>query len=137
MITHYDLTDIEFENRFNNCTLNPSLFTHEAHLRLAWINIDMYGIDIASINIQKQLEQFVAAVGAQDKYNKTLTLAALKTVNHFKLKSKSKTFKEFINEFPRLKTSFRELITSHYSFDIYNSALTKKEFLQPDLLPYD
>ena len=40
-------------------------------------------------------------------------------------------------EFPRLKNNFRELISSHYGFDIYNSEKAKMKYLEPDLLPFD
>ena len=46
------------EQDFIECKLNPSDFSHEAHLRLAWINIDRYGIEQAEKNIQNQLRKF-------------------------------------------------------------------------------
>jgi hypothetical protein len=108
-----------------------------AHLRLAWINIVRYGIEKAEENIQSQLQKFVAHVGAKEKYNTTLTIAATKAVYHFKLKSKSDNFKGFIAEFPRLKTNFKDLMASHYGFDIYHSEKAKTAFLEPDILPFD
>ncbi|HNP66977.1 MAG TPA: hypothetical protein PKH16_03645 [Aequorivita sp.] len=137
MEKHFELSDSDFENKFINCELNPSDFTHEAHLRLAWINIKKYGIKQAEKNIQIGLKNFVEFVGAKDKYNVTLTLAAIKAVYHFMLKSKSDNFKNFITEFPRLKNNFKDLMSCHYGFDIYNSDKAKTEFLEPDLVPFD
>lgn len=137
MEKHFELSDSDFENKFINCELNPSDFTHEAHLRLAWINIKKYGIKQAEKNIQIGLKNFVEFVGAKDKYNVTLTLAAIKAVYHFMLKSKSDNFKNFITEFPRLKNNFKDLMSCHYGFDIYNSDKAKTEFLEPDLIPFD
>jgi len=137
MENHFDLSDSDFEKKFISCGLNPSDFTHEAHLRLAWININKYGIKQAEINIQNQLQIFVEFVGAKDKYNMTLTLAAIKAVYHFILKSNSDNFKDFITEFPRLKYNFKELMDCHYGFDIYNSEKAKTQFLEADLVPFD
>jgi len=137
MENHFELTDCDFEKKFIRCELNPSNFTHEAHLRLAWINIKKYGIKQAEKNIQNQLQKFVEFVGAKDKYNMTLTLAAIKAVYHFILKSNADNFKDFIAEFPRLKYNFKELMDCHYGFDIYNSEKAKTEFLEPDLVPFD
>ena len=137
MEKHFELSDSDFENNFINCELNPSDFTHEAHLRLAWISIKKYGIKQAEKNIQSGLQNFVELVGAKDKYNVTLTLAAIKAVYHFMLKSKSDNFKNFITEFPRLKNNFKDLMSCHYGFDIYNSDKAKTEFLEPDLVPFD
>ena len=134
---HFELSDSEFEKQFINCELNPEIFTHEAHLRLAWIHIKKYGIVEAETNIQCQLREYVKSVGSENKYNTTLTLAAVKAVYHFILKSDSNSFQEFMIEFPRLKNNFRELMSCHYGFDIYNSEKAKMNFLEPDLLPFD
>tara|TARA_B100001146_G_C15864072_1_gene298975 strand:- start:61 stop:474 length:414 start_codon:yes stop_codon:yes gene_type:complete len=137
MEKHFKLTDSDFEKKIISCEFNPSDFTHEAHLRLAWINIKKYGINQAEINIQSELRNFVEFVGDKDKYNMTLTMAAIRAVYHFMLKSKADNFKGFIMEFPRLKNNFRDLMSYHYGFDIYNSERAKVEFLQPDLIPFD
>jgi len=137
MEKHFELSDSEFEQKFIKCELNPSDFTHEAHLRLAWININKYGIKQAEKNVQCGLQNFVEFVGAKNKYNMTLTLAATKAVYHFMQKSKSDNFKDFIVEFPRLKNNFKDLMACHYGFDIYNSNKAKTEFLEPDIVPFD
>ncbi len=134
--THF-LGDGEFEKQFASGTFNPSLFNHEAHLRLAWIHIEKYGIETAIENICNQLVVFVSALGVKDKYNKTLTIAAVRAVYHFKLQSRSKNFQDFILEFPQLKYNFKALIGFHYSNDIFNSHHAKSEYLEPDLLSFD
>jgi hypothetical protein len=106
-------------------------------LRLAWIHIKKYGVDRAIENICNQLVMFTKSIGAIDKYNKTLTVAAIKAVNHFIMQSNSKTFQEFVLEFPRLKYDFKALMDAHYLIDIYNSEKAKSEYIEPDLLPFD
>lgn len=71
MENHFDLSDSDFEKKFSSYQLNPAHFTHEAHLRLAWIHINKYGIGQAKKNIQYQLQKFVEFVGAkgQIQYN--------------------------------------------------------------------
>ena len=137
MEAHFKLSDQEFEEQFISCKLKSSDFTHLAHLRLAWITLKKHSIVQAELNIQKHLKNFVKFVGAKEKYNKTLTVAATRIVYHFMLKSNSSNFQDFINEFPRLKTKFKTLIDTHYSFDIYNSQRAKTEFLFPDLVPFE
>jgi len=136
MKDHYQFTDEEFESQFSNCTLDSSIFNHEAHIRLAWIHINKYGIEQALINLDSQLYSYVCSLGAEDKYNKTVTIAAVKAVYHFMQKSNSNNFKDFILEHPRLKTNFKELLDKHYSIDIFNSDIAKSSFLEPNLLPF-
>jgi len=137
MEKHFELSDSEFEQQFIICELNPEIFTHEAHLRLTWINIKKYGIEKTETNIPRQLREYIKSVGAENKYNTTLTFAAIKAVYHFMLKSDSSSFQEFMIEFPRLKNNFTELMSCHYGFDIYNSEKAKMKFMEPDLLPFD
>jgi hypothetical protein len=133
---HYLLSDDTFEQQFKVGIFSQT-FTHEAHLRLAWIYIKKYGVDVACENICEQLFQFAKSKGKEEKFNKTVSVAAVKAVYHFSKRSKFDNFRELIKEFPRLKYKFKSLLDSHYSFDIYNAELPKKEFLEPDLHPFD
>ena len=137
MNTHYQFNDIELEKQFENCTLDPSLLSHEAHIRLAWIHIRKYGIDKAAQNIIRQIEKFANTVGAPEKFNKTVTIAAMKAVYHFMQVSEYTNYLDFISAFPRLKYDFKELLGLHYSIDIYNMPVAKTEFIEPDLLPFE
>ena len=136
MESHFELSDALFEQQFENCTLNPAVFNHEAHLRLAWIHVRKYGVGPAIENICRQLTAYVDALGARDKFNKTLTVAAVRAVHHFISKSDADNFRDFIQQFPRLRNNFRELIAFHYQTDIFNSEAAKKEYMEPDLAPF-
>lgn len=133
---HYQLTDTAFEQQFAACTLDAALFNHEAHLRLAWIHLKNYGLEQAIENICSQLVAYTRSLGAESKYNKTLTVAAVKAVHHFMQRSVSNDFAGLIDEFPRLKFNFKQLMAAHYTTDIFSSELAKKEYLEPDLLPF-
>lgn len=137
MENHYELNDNEFEVAFASTSFPAEIFSHEAHLRLAWIHINKYGLDDALKNIRKQLLDFVTLIGAVDKYNQTVTTAAVRAVYHFMLKSNTNSFQEFILENPRLKTQFKDLLFSHYKTDIFSSEKAKQEYLEPELLPFD
>lgn len=136
MEQHFILTDTEFEKQFADSTLDPSLFSHEAHLRFAWIHISKYGETKAIENIKNQLQNFVRHLGVTDKYNETLTVAAIKVVKHFMQKKPLPDFYNFITTYPRLKTNFKNIIEQHYGFDIFNSTKAKEKYLEPDLLEF-
>jgi len=136
MEQHFILSDIEFEEQFENALLEPTIFTHEAHLRLAWIHILKYSETKAIENITEQLQNYVRHLGVADKYNETLTVAAIKAVKHFMQKQSLETFYDFIKTYPRLKTNFKDIIEQHYGFDIFNSTNAKEKYLEPDLLEF-
>ena len=125
---HFALTDAEFEQQFLSCQLAAQDFTHLAHVRLAHLRIHRDGIEIAKRTIPVHLKAYCDAMGATDKFNLTLTIAAIKAVYHFVLKSEALDFKGFIAEYPQLINNFRSLINGHYGFDVINSLEAKTRF---------
>lgn len=111
-------------------------FDHQAHIRLAWILIAQNGIEEAIKKVSELLREYVIALGAQDKYHHTLTVAAVKTVYHFYQKSTTTSFQSFIAEYPQLLSDFRALLDFHYSKDILFSEVAKEIYLAPDLAPF-
>ncbi len=136
MKTHFSLSDSEFLRHFHTGILEPSLFTHEAHLRLTWLYIKNFEIDVATNHLQTDLKKYVHHIGAGEKYNETLSVAAVKAVYHFFLKSEAKTFPDFIEEFPRLKNNFKGPLLQHYSIELMTSSRAKSQYLEPNLLPF-
>ena len=137
MEKHFQLSDLDFEREFSNCTLDPSVFSHQAHLRLTWIHITKYGVETAIVNIKNQIKKYVSAVGAEDKYNETVTIAAVRAVDHFIRRSETTDFRNFIQENIALQDDFKGLLLSHYSTNIFDSEIAKKEFIEPELAPFD
>lgn len=133
---HWSYNDHQFEDLFERYQLKPGLFTHEAHIRLAYIHINKYGLAQAEKNMCDQIQGFAKSLGGGDKYNETVTVAAVKTVDHFMKKSKSSSVKDFINEFPRLITQFKGLLEQHYGFNVFSDPKAKKEYIEPDLQPF-
>ena len=133
MKTHWDYSDDDFLHQFADCTFPAELFSHEAHLRYAWIHLHRSGEEEAVNIVSDSILKYVSHIGARDKYHMTLTVAAVKVVHHFSQKSDSVDFKGFTKEFPQLKSNFKELVQSHYSFDVFQSERAKREYLEPDL----
>jgi N-formylglutamate deformylase len=124
---HINLSDSEFLTQFENCRLPASSFSHEAHIRLAWLMLKKHGLDEAIRKVSTQIEAYVTHLGATDKYHKTLTVAAVLIVNHFVELSSTSNFNDFITENPRLLTEFKKLVLSHYSVEIFNSDSARLE----------
>ena len=136
MEKHWKLSEEEFEEKFSTCSFRPLWFTHEAHLRLAWMYVNKYGKEIAFEKYSEQLQAFANKYNAKGKYNATVTYASIQIMSRFIEKSEAYDFQDFINEFPELKSKFKGLLTTHYSSDIFTSKEAKKHILQPDLVPF-
>lgn len=133
---HFKYSDAEFLKHFSDFTLQPALFTHEAHLRLAWLYINLYGTEKAAVLISTQIKAFDRKFGDGSKFNKTVTIASVYIVNHFMERSLYNDFKILLEEFPQLKTNFTGLIRSHYKINIFTEKRAKKEYVEPDLLSF-
>lgn len=136
MQAHFKLDDTTFEQQFDNAVLPDALFTHEAHLRLAWIQLERFEIEEAAIRVCEQIQKYASSLGAATKFHKTLSTAAVHVVAHFKQKSQSISFQEVLQEFPRLNEGFKELLLSHYSQDVLFSTEARTHYLEPDLIPF-
>ncbi|MEQ8472160.1 MAG: hypothetical protein RIC35_13295 [Marinoscillum sp.] len=133
---HTELSDSNFLLLFENGDLEPALFNHEAHLRLAYLRIKEVGLQEAIIKVTSQIQNYVTKLGAQSKYNHTLTIAAIKAVNHFIVRSGDASFTELLEQFPKLQNDFKGLMETHYSTDILQSTKAKVSYMKPDLLPF-
>ena len=83
-----------------------------------------------------QIKQFAEYYGATEKFNKTVTIAAVKAMNHFMGKATSDGFYDMMKEFPRLSANFKDILRQHYSFNVFSNPRAKKDFILPDLLSF-
>ena len=136
MEKHWKLSNDEFEEQFSTCNFRPLWFTHEAHLRLAWIYIIKYGKKLAFEKYRRQLQDFADKYNAEGKYNATVTFASIEIISNYIQNSDAYDFQDFIKEFPQLKTNFKGVLQTHYSGDIFTTKEAKQQILQPDLIPF-
>lgn len=136
-MAHTLLNDADFMRQIEHCSLPSNLFTHQAHLRFAWLHLRSSGLHRAIPLVNAQLLAYVNSLGANHKYNQTLTTAAVLAVHHFMKKSQTDRFDSFIQQFPQLSHSLRELMNRHYSVDIWESPLAKNSYLASDRLPFE
>jgi len=118
MITTNTLNDNELLKKVENCTLSAELFNHETQLRLSWILINKYGLEIATLKNCKIKEQFYIKALNSNKFNLPLTKAYTEILHYFMQKSATKNFEKLLREFPRLKHDFKKLVKTHYGIDI-------------------
>lgn len=118
MTTPKELSDNELLEQIENCTLSPELFTHEIMLRLAWILIQKHGLEVAIVKNATIKERYFKIALKSDKFNKTLTRAYVEILSYFMTKSKTTNFDKLLREFPRLRHDFKNLVKTHYGYNI-------------------
>jgi len=138
MEAHFKLSDLQFTTQFAQGTLPGAWFTHTAHLRLAWVYINQYGMNQAMQKVGVEIRSFATQHGDPEKYHHTLTLASVQVIYHFMKKDVTNTsFQQLIDRFPVLTTSFKSLIMSHYSPEVIFNDQAKSHYVPPNLLAFD
>lgn len=129
MIISTQMSDNELLEKIKDCTLDPNLFTHETQLRLSWILINKYGLDEAITKNCELKEQFYIKALNSNKFNLPLSKAYTEILYFFMNKSSTKNFDKLLREFPRLKYNFKNLVKTHYGYNILKEH--RKEEIKP------
>mgnify|MGYP000377372046 FL=1 len=133
MQAHYQLTDSELAVQFEQLTLNPSWFTHEAHIRLAWHYVRTFKARIAAQKLCEQIQMFDRAMGKGTKYHKTVTVALAHIIAEKQEKQLATDFRTFIQNNTDLLTDYRNLLAQHYSYDLFQDKKSKMIYVSPDV----
>lgn len=118
MTKQINLTDEQLLEKIEDCSLDTSYFTHETLLRLSWILINKYGLNTAIEKNREIKENYYINALKSDKFNTTLTKAYTEILHHFMEKTSTNNFDKLLREFPRLKYNFKNLVKTHYGYNI-------------------
>jgi len=69
------MTDNQLIEQFENLTLDPEIFHHSEHVRLAWIYLNEYPVLTALSKFCEGLKRFAGFHGKPDRYHETITWA--------------------------------------------------------------
>ena len=127
------LNDQQFIAEFEACTLDPKCFSHVGHLRLGWLYLDAYPLEVAVQKVTTGIAKYASALGVTDKFQYTLTQAALMIIYARKQQGSSQDFNGFLEQNPDLVNDMMGVLLRHYSADVLSSALAKSQFVAPDL----
>ena len=133
MEKHWRFSDEVYEKKFKEIKFPPLYFSHEAHLRLAYIHLKKYGLDQSIENMCKQIYDFAIKYGATMKFNATVTYASLQIMYHYMQEGKSDDFSDLMKEFPKLLEDFKGEIQKYYSWDVFRSLEAKATIHEPDI----
>ena len=133
---HYRFSDEVYEQKFREIKFPPLYFSHEAHLRLAYIHLKKYGLEQSVKNMCSQIYDFAIKYGATMKFNATVTYASLQIMNHYMAEAECGSFPDLMKEFPHLLIDFKAEIQKYYSWDVFRSQEAKAQIHEPDLRPF-
>ncbi|AKQ63713.1 hypothetical protein A176_000625 [Myxococcus hansupus] len=127
-------TDRRFRLAFEACTIVPADFSHEAHVRLAYVYLSEHGTEESIARMRTALQRFLVHHGIPaTKFHETLTRAWVLAVEYFMGKAPSGSSKDFIEKNSELLDS--GIMLTHYSAQVLFSADARGAYVEPDLEP--
>ena len=126
--------DRDFKLAFEACTVTPSRFNHEAHVRLAYIYLVEYDVESAVQRMRDGLLNFLQHHGIPlSKFHETLTRAWVLAVRHFMNRSTSSSSTDFIARNQKVLDS--RIMLTHYSARVLFSSDARAFFVETYLDP--
>lgn len=140
--------------RFKKQQIEPSEFNHVAHLKVAWDYIHEFSLVEARERFHQDIIKLTKALGAEEKYHRTLTdffldyLYQVKWYFNFKGSSSdsvsssssssiSKPWALVEQKCDLLIHDAKKLVSYYYSDKLMNSEEARKNYVDADILPLD
>ncbi|TFF34506.1 hypothetical protein [Mucilaginibacter psychrotolerans] len=131
---HAELNDQEFIRQIENVTINPELFTHEAHIRMAWLYLNNHDSDTALQHICAAIKGIDTKYAGGTKYHHTISEVFARSIAMLMQQKPANTWQEFILANPGLGIS-KKFLAAYYSDEILYSDEAKTQFMPPDKKP--
>lgn len=96
------MTDAEFLQQIEGCTLPKEAFTHRNHVRLAWLYLNDRQAGDADARIAATIQRYATSIGAARKYDHELTVKWMRRVECAMAATPAESFEAFIAERPEL-----------------------------------
>lgn len=135
LLDPHELTEGRLVDGFENCTLDPALFDHESHVRVAWAYLQELTLSQAIERFSVGLKRFAAAAGSPKKYHETMSwFYVIKISERYESGAKA-DWPAFRAANPDLFAHKGGLLFDYYSKDLLTSKLARCHFVLPDRAP--
>jgi hypothetical protein len=129
------MTDEEFLTAFERCTLPRVLWTHAAHVRMAWLYLGRLPVGDALDRVRDGIRRYNAA-NHSDGYHETITVACVALVRaRMATAGAGEDFDGFRARNPDLFDRTIALLHRHYDPATLSSAVARHRFVAADREP--
>lgn len=128
--------DRDFLEAFETTALAKACWSHEAHVRMAWLVLEREGsYPRAEACIRAAIQRFNASVGSGG-YHETTTVAFTRLVHHRKQQGlEGETFEAFRDRHPDLFVRSPSVLSPFYAPEDLRSEPSKVAFVEPSRRP--
>jgi hypothetical protein len=125
------MTDDEFLAAFDTCTLPKSRWTHEAHVRIAWLCLNRMPFAAALAHVRHGIPKYNLSLGNTTGYHDTVTVAFVRIVAAKRTPGQS--FADFKAANPDVFSKEKPILLNYYSKAVLDSAAARAEFVEADM----
>lgn len=131
------MSNDDFLNAFERCTLPGSAWTHEAHIRMAWLYLMRYDESTALLHIRTGILRYNANVTKKaGAYHETITVAYTRLVaDRLTALPRDHRFDDFKVISNDLLDRTMTALLVYYSRERLFSDTARAQFIPPDLKP--
>lgn len=130
------MTDAEFLEAFETCCLRADQWTHQAHVRMAWLYLQRMPLPLAIPVVREGIKRYNVSLNKPLGYHETITLAFLHLISdRIQNGNSPQSFEIFCSQHPDLLDREMKTLLSHYQKETLFSQLARESFVCPDLLP--
>jgi hypothetical protein len=129
------MSDSDFLHAFESCTLTRAEWTHQSHVRMAWLYLSSQPLESALRKIRSGIQKLNQSHGNVIGYHETITLAYARLVAAAIAKSPEAAFSDFCAAHPELLDREAKVLLRHYRRETLRSPQARAEFVEPELEP--
>lgn len=127
------MTDQEFIERFENCTLSGADFHHREHVKVVWLLLQTSSVLETLIRFSAGLKRFAAANGKPNLYHETITWAFVFLIHERMQRNGCVSgWPEFVDRNADLFDWKDNILKTYYQDATLRSEAARKMFILPD-----
>lgn len=127
------MSDDDFLAAFEACTIPRADWTHEAHVRMAWLYLSRLPFPAAVPSARSGILKYNRSLGNTTGYHDTVTVAAVTVIASRMIDRE--TYPAFRTRNPDLFGNLMGVLRGYYSETRIKSAEAVVGFVEPDLRP--
>ena len=129
--------DAAFLRAFEDCTLPATAWTHQAHVRMAWLYLTRYRPEEALGRVRAGIQTFNDSVLKKaNAYHETITQAYVRLIHErMSTNGNAEDFTSFSAHAPDLLDRTLSALLRHYRRETLFSSEARTGIVAPDLLP--
>ncbi len=127
------MTDDNFIDQLEACTLKEERFHHADHLHAAWLYFKRFRATEAIARFSDVLRSYATSLGRSDRYHETITWAYLLLINERMHRAQSgATWEQFVAANGDLFDWKNSILAKYYRPETLACGLAREVFLLPD-----